>query len=158
MLDQHAIRTRLPQRHPLLLVDRAVEEDGAVTASKAVTISEHCYRRLFEWGGAADFSYPVSLLVEGLSQAAGLLLHRKWPEMSRAEHVVMFGAFAGIRVLGHAYPGDRLELRAALETVHDDVAIISGEVTCDGRALLQVERIVAVKRPASAVDLAGGAP
>jgi 3-hydroxyacyl-[acyl-carrier-protein] dehydratase len=150
MLEQESIRRVLPQRYPFLFVDRVQEiRERSVVATKAVTIGEYCYRNPLQGCGREDFAYPLSVIIEAFSQAAGMLLIDTWPKMASKEWVAMFGSFAAIQVLGHAYPGDCLELRPHLDTVHEDAAVISGEVVCDGRTLVKVGRIAAILRPAT---------
>ncbi|MEE3922546.1 hypothetical protein V2I01_42060 [Micromonospora sp. BRA006-A] len=63
-VGQEAIRGLLPQRFPLLLVDRVVEvrPDGIV-AEKAVTAAEWCYAGLDETTPPEAYAYPVALLL-----------------------------------------------------------------------------------------------
>jgi len=153
-LEIDAVRRCLPQRYPMLLVDRVLEvvPGESVRAQKAISIGDYCYRNIADGGCLADYAYPVSLIIEALSQAAGLLLHNVWSNLTRSTHMVIFGGFAGVRIISDAYPGDVLDLDARLETLLDDAVVITGIVHVGERRILFADRITAAIRPVAALE------
>lgn len=153
MREHVDVRAVLPQRHPLLLVDRVLELDPgeSIRTSKAVTGTEPCYRHLPEAAEAWRYAYPRSLLIESFGQSAALL----WLAGRRAEpdgggRVLMFVAARDYRFEGSAYPGDVLLHQVRLDTVLADTAFASGETWVGRRRIATVGSLVATRRPVAA--------
>lgn len=152
MRDHHEIRAVLPQRHPLLLVDRVldVRPGRSITAVKAVTATEPCYRDVPDGAPAASYAYPAPLMLESLGQAAALL----WLAGAETgavgdDHVLMFAAARGYRVEAAAFPGDLLRHEVALDSVKADTVFASGETWVGDRRLAVAPVLIAVRRPRS---------
>ncbi|MBS2962345.1 hypothetical protein KGA66_04755 [Actinocrinis puniceicyclus] len=146
------IKRLLPHRYPMLLVDRvtAAQPGVSLTAVKAVTVNEPCYRGLSQ---DADHDYPVSLLIESWCQAAGLLacLDRPNPDVLRGM-VTLFGSITDLRLGRPARPGDLLEHRVRLVRAVTDAAVFEGEsLLADGCEALSVASIVIALRPAESL-------
>lgn len=150
-IEAHDIYRAMPQRYPLLLVDRVIELSAGqrVRAQKAVSLNDHFYSHLPQQPDRKDFAYPDALLIEALAQSAGLLLRESWQQLRSDKHLVMFGSFAGISIYSRAFPGDLLDIEARLDAVNDDAAVISGRIECDGRVLMEAKSISAALRPTS---------
>lgn len=129
----------LPQRHPLVLVD-AIEADGpsqTAIAFKNITFSEPCYAQADRASTLEDLAYPLSLHVESFGQSAALLLKQSgFLDQASSTHAVVFGAFAEIDILGHAYPGDRLVHEIQLTQAGPRMCILSGRTQVNGRVIL----------------------
>jgi 3-hydroxyacyl-[acyl-carrier-protein] dehydratase len=154
MLDHAAIRDILPQRFPMLLLDRVVvEEPGvAVTGYKAVTAAEPCYRDLPDRLPAAAYAYPVSLLLESFGQAAAVLwLHTGGSPPRDADAVLMLGALRDCRIEGAVYPGDVLRHEVRLEHATPGAAFARGETWIGDRRVATMGTFVAVTRSRHAV-------
>ncbi len=105
MLTTDEIRTILPHRYPMLLVDRILEmSDDRVVGLKNVTANEPFFQGHFP-------GYPIMpgvLVVEALAQCGGVLALRDMPD--RDKKVVLFSAIDGCRFRIPVTPGDQLRL------------------------------------------------
>jgi 3-hydroxyacyl-[acyl-carrier-protein] dehydratase len=144
---QHAdIKRILPHRHPILQLDRVVEfeQDRRIVATKAISGSEPCYAGL---DADADHAFPVSLMVESLGQAGGVLwLHSAALSGERRTGTLIFGSARDVVVTGAAYPGDVLRHVVELESVKGDNAFMCGEVRVGDRPVVTVGSMLAVLR------------
>jgi 3-hydroxyacyl-[acyl-carrier-protein] dehydratase len=70
-METGEVLSRLPHRHPYLLIDRVttLEPGKRVVAVKAVSYTEYCLSGHFP----GDPIYPGAFMIEAASQAAGLL-------------------------------------------------------------------------------------
>ncbi|MCI4066462.1 beta-hydroxyacyl-ACP dehydratase [Micromonospora sp. R77] len=141
------IRAVLPQRHPLLLVDRVLSRgDDRIETIKAITATEPCYARLGDDATVEDHAYPVSLLIESFGQSAALLwLH---DAVAGAGHVLLFVGARDYTVEGHAYPGDTVRHVVHLERVVADTAFATGESWVGDRRIAVIGSLMAARRPA----------
>lgn len=158
-LGQDVIRELLPQRFPLLLVDRvvAVRPDGIV-AEKAVTAAEWCYTDLDGAAPAAAYAYPTALLLESFGQAAALAWFLRAADAAPGRRSGLLPLFVGVRDLrlsGAAHPGDVLRHEVRLDKVVDGAAVASGTVTAGGRRIAVVGELLAAVRPGAALDELG---
>lgn len=138
----------LPHRFPMLLVDRVLDlvPGRSVTALKAVTRNEQCYRKA---GGCLE--YPQALLIESWGQTAGILATWRSGEPTEeadADRVMLLGGLTGITFHRPVLPGDVLHHRVRLYRALSDTAIFEGETLCDGEVVMSVERMVMAFRPA----------
>ena len=156
MLDHAAIRAILPQRYPLLLVDRVLELRPGVSirTTKAITATEPCYADLPDEAGSSCYDYPLSLLVESLGQSAALLWLEGQPPESGDDKVLMFVGARDYRFTGSARPGDVLRHEVQLESVLADTAFASGETWVGDRLIASVTTLIATRR---SVRLSGAA-
>jgi 3-hydroxyacyl-[acyl-carrier-protein] dehydratase len=51
---------------------------------------------------------------------------------------------ASVDFLGDVRPGDVLEMEGTVDSMSDEVAVISGRVTVDGRAVLEAREIMCI--------------
>lgn len=147
-LDPSAIRALLPHGHPVLLVDRVTgwKPGTELVATKAVTLSEPCYRDVPADAPADRYGYPLSLLIESFGQCAALL----WlagREVADKPLVPMFTALRDLRIEGTARPGDVLRHRVRLDHAVAGAAFATGETFAGGRRLASFGSIMAVTRP-----------
>jgi 3-hydroxyacyl-[acyl-carrier-protein] dehydratase len=144
---QHAdIKRILPHRHPILQLDRVVElEPGKrIVATKAISGCEPCFADLDE---DAEHAYPVSLLVESMGQAGGVLwLHSAALEGEPRSGTLIFGSAREVTLAGAAYPGDVITHVVELESVKGDNAFMRGETRVGDRLIMSVESMLAVLR------------
>lgn len=147
--EQAAVRAVLPQRHPLLLVDRvlALDPGRSVVTAKAVSATEPCYAGLPDTASDRAHDYPVSLLVESLGQSAALLWFAgRGPDPADGRTLMFVGA-RDHRVEGVARPGDVVRHRVRLESVIADTAFATGESWVGDRRIASVGSLVATRRP-----------
>lgn len=155
---QYEIWTVLPQRYPLLLLDKVLSVDSgrSVKAIKNVSVNEYCYEGIGSDACLDDFAYPWSLVIESFAQAAGILLYDLWGErMTSRNYVIMFGAFNNIDFGKSAVPGDVLEHNIQLVKGLDDCVILSGTTTAGNEMVVDVDRIIAVIRSNTILGVSG---
>lgn len=140
----------LPHRFPMLLVDRIVDlvPGQCITATKAITRTEPCYRRMGGHGRDEELEYPQALIIESWGQTAGILARWQPPGGRADERVMLLGGVTGIEFHRPVLPGDVLEHRARLFRELSDTAIFEGETVCGGEPVMSVERMVMAFRPA----------
>jgi 3-hydroxymyristoyl/3-hydroxydecanoyl-(acyl carrier protein) dehydratase len=146
------IRSLLPHRYPMLLLDRVIEvvAGESLQAIKAVTINEPCYATLAD---DADQAYPPALMVESWCQAAGVLACLEQPNPDvRTGRVTLFGSITNLDLPGQAYPGDVLRHTVRLARLVSDAAVLEGETTVDGTTIMTVGGITIALRPAEALQ------
>jgi 3-hydroxyacyl-[acyl-carrier-protein] dehydratase len=152
------VESLLPHRFPMLLVDRVVElvPGEHVTALKAVTRSEQCYRHSGTAAGEAQ-EYPQALLIESWGQTAGILATWREPGAPAAEdRVMLLGGLTGVTFHRPVLPGDVLHHHARLARELSDTAIFEGETRCDGEVVMSVESMVMAFRPAGQLRPSAG--
>ncbi|MEV6304164.1 beta-hydroxyacyl-ACP dehydratase [Actinoplanes sp. NPDC051861] len=149
MSEHLEIRALLPQRHPLLLVDRVLDVEAGrfIRTVKAVTGSEPCYADLPEDACRWRWRYPAGLLIESFGQSAALLwLRGEQPDLDDGR-TLMFVAATGFRFDGPVYPGDVVRHEVRLDSVIADTAFASGESWVGDRRVATVTTLVATRRP-----------
>jgi 3-hydroxymyristoyl/3-hydroxydecanoyl-(acyl carrier protein) dehydratase len=140
----------LPQRFPLLMVDRILDNEDMQTckAVKYVSYNDYCYRDTCRSNLAfKDFSYPHGAVIEGIEQSAGLLLAMHWNYASDA-NVIVIGKVSGISFYRNAYPGDVIKFHSVLNYLSESYAILSGSAIVSDHILLTVDKIFVVKQEA----------
>ncbi|MFV2101608.1 3-hydroxyacyl-ACP dehydratase FabZ family protein [Micromonospora sp. LOL_024] len=154
-LAHHQIRALLPQRYPLLLVDRVLTmtPGSRIEAVKTVTATEPCYRDLADDAPPGDYAYPASLLVESLGQTAALLWLAEAERPVGDDHVLMFVGARDFVFDGAAYPGDVLRHTVHLERVIADTAFATGETYVGDRRIARVGTLMAARRPRTALTV-----
>ncbi|MDF9805397.1 3-hydroxyacyl-[acyl-carrier-protein] dehydratase [Streptomyces sp. HB372] len=144
----------LPHRYPVLLVDRVLDlvPGESVTAVKAISRNEQCYRKVGAHTTATHLAYPQSLLIESWGQTAGILATWRSPDEEsaapEADRVMLLGGLTGITFHRPVLPGDVLHHRARVFHALSDTVIFEGETLCDGELVMSVERMVMAFRPA----------
>jgi 3-hydroxyacyl-[acyl-carrier-protein] dehydratase len=155
VLAHAELRALLPQRWPMLLLDRVDElEPGVrITAVKAVTGAEPCYQDLPDGLAAARYAYPFPLVLESFGQACAVL----WRASTAAEpgDVLMFAAARDCVPRAAVHPGDVLRHEARLEHVMPGTAFACGSTWVGDREVATFGSLVAVARPAAQVGPLG---
>lgn len=150
VLDHAEVRAQLPQRFPLMLVDRVLElrPPDSITTVKAVTANEPCYAELPDGAPSACFAYPVSLIIESLGQSAALLWQRSMsgPDESRSGRHPLFLTARGYEVTGEAYPGDVVRHVVRLDQIVAGTGVAHGESWVGGHRIARVETLMAAHR------------
>jgi 3-hydroxyacyl-[acyl-carrier-protein] dehydratase len=149
VIDTLELLTRIPHRHPILLVDRvlAVKPGESLTAVKVVSVTEFCYRQQPGAAPLAHYRYPRPLMLESLAQAAVVLAtwDRPNPDVHSGK-LQLAASLRGVRYLGSAYPGDVLEHHITLHTTVGDTVVIGGVTTVAGTPVLEVDQFVLAMR------------
>ena len=159
MLDFCQICAILPQRHPMLLVDKveSINPGVSIVGLKAITATETCYQGVPDNSSLARYKYPQSLIVESFGQTAAILWLYSANSLNRnADRVLMFAVLRDFEVEGHAFPGDVLRHLVRLEKTLVDTVLVAGETWVGDRRIATVGSMVAVARARS--EVLGHAP
>lgn len=151
-MDIAQIQASLPQRHPMLLVDRVLSLDPgrSIETVKAVTASESCYCGVPAGAPLEAYAYPVSMLIESFGQSAALL----WlgaAGVGGGGSVLLFVGARDYQVEGQAFPGDVVRHVVHLEQVVADTAFATGASWIGERRIARVGSLMAARRPSEAV-------
>lgn len=127
--DIEWIQSVLPHRYPILLVDRVLEmEPGKrIVAMKNVSANELVFQGHFPGRPVM----PGVLLVEGLAQAAGILLLHAVPD--RQSKLLYFTGIERARFRRPVVPGDQLIYEVELLRARSTFAKLAGRALVDGR-------------------------
>ena len=120
VLDQEAIKKRIPHRDPILLVDQVVEleREKRAVGIKNVTGDEPFFQGHFP-------GHPVMpgvLIVEALAQTAGLMLSEEGNEM-----LPLFMGIDKARFRRPVVPGDQLRLEVEVIRLRRNVCKAQGK-------------------------------
>ena len=141
-LDAEAVRSMLPHRPPLLLVDGVdgiSTEPPALRAHKILTASEPVFAGHFPQRAV----WPGVYTVEGLAQTCALLGALQAKEQTSAPLIGALAA-ANVKFTAAALPGDRLDYLVLwtfrLDTMHrfDVEATVEGRLIAKGTLTLVV--------------------
>jgi 3-hydroxyacyl-[acyl-carrier-protein] dehydratase len=145
----------LPQRFPLLLIDRILgnEESQSCRAIKYVSYSDYCYRDTCRNDLVnGDLAYPHGAVIEGIEQSAALLLGIHW-KLTANDIVIVIGRVSGISFYHNAYPGDIIKFHSILDHLSETYAVLSGVAMVDDEVLLTIDKIFVVKQAPESITL-----
>ncbi len=111
LVDIQEIMAVLPHRYPFLLVDRVTEivPNEHIRAHKNVTINEPFFLGHFPGNPVM----PGVLIIEGLAQAAGVLVVRS-QNMSTHDKLFFFTSMENVRFRRPVVPGDRIDMHCSI--------------------------------------------
>ena len=117
------------------LIDRvdSWEPGKSVRARKLTSLTEEYW----EDGGDGP-QMPAPLALEALCQAGTWLVMITTDRRKRAALL----SIGSVDFLGAVRPGDVLELEGEVDSMSDEVAVVSGRVTVDGTAVLEAKDIM----------------
>ena len=127
------------------LIDRIDdwEPQRSVRGRKVVSLSEELLEETDD-----GLVMPPPLVLEALCQAGTWLVMISTDRRKRAALL----SIASVDFLGTVRPGDVIELEATVESMSDEVAVLSGRATVDGQTVLEATDIMCALIDAS--DLA----
>ncbi len=113
------IKEYLPQRYPFLLVDRITEIElgKSITGYKNVTVNEPFFNGHFP----QDPIMPGVLIIEALAQVAGVLGFKSQEKKPKDGYLYYFVGADNVRLRRPVVPGDRLILKAEIETARKGI-------------------------------------
>jgi len=152
ILSHAEIKTVLPHRYPMLLVDavRSIEPGESIVAIKNVTGNEPCFAGLSDATKPYGYAYPQSLILESFGQAASIIYTLGRQKASDFGAVMLFGSARDCRFHGDVFPGDTMEHHARLERSLSDAAIFAGDVWVNNRRVVEVGQFIVAIRAAVA--------
>jgi 3-hydroxyacyl-[acyl-carrier-protein] dehydratase len=144
-MDINEVLAHIPQRYPLLLIDRVKEcEPGKrVLALKNVSANEPYFPGHFPHRPIM----PGVLILEAMAQAAGVLVFSAQQAKDHADSVYYYVGIDNARFKKPVIPGDQLELEVTLERVLRSigrfacVARVAGQVVAEATILCTVQSI-----------------
>jgi len=145
--DIYEVLKYLPQRYPVLMIDRVREcEPGKrVVALKNVSANEPYFQGHFP----SRPIMPGVLILEAMAQAAGILMLSGDAAGRQHENVYYYVGIDNARFKKPVIPGDQLELEVKLERQlrgigkFSCVARVSGEIAAEAAILLTVRPVEA---------------
>ena len=144
VLDIHKILKKLPQRYPILLVDRVLEleKDKRIKALKNVTINEPFFMGHFPHRPVM----PGVLMLEALAQTAALLSFESSGEDLDDNTVVYFVGIDGARFKRVVEPGDQLIIDAAIERARAGIFKYKVRGSVDGETAVEAELMCTMRK------------
>src|SRR3981081_187300 len=134
VLDANEIRSILPHRYPMLLVDRIVE----LSAERIVGIKNVTTNEPFFMGHFPDIPVmPGVLIVEAMAQTAGVLVLKSIPD--RESKLVLLVSIEYAKFRRPVVPGDQLRMELQMLKRKASVAKMSGKATVDGLLVAEAE-------------------
>lgn len=133
-IDIREIMQILPQRYPMLMIDRVIECDNKtrIVAIKNVTVNELMFQGHFP--GAPIM--PGVLQLEAMAQAGGILISIVTGEKS---YIPLFMAIDKARFRKGIFPGDQMRIEIELVAHRLRVVKIHGKVLTDGQLAAEAE-------------------
>jgi len=127
--DIRWILSVLPHRYPFLLVDRVLEIESRrrIVAIKNVTIDEPFFNGHFPGHPVV----PGVLLIEGMAQAAAILLLHELPE--REQKLFYFASIERARFRQPVVPGDQVRYEVEMLRLRPRYCKLSGRALVDGQ-------------------------
>ena len=127
MKDAEYVKSILPHRDPFLLVDGIIEENSE---------SLKAFRELLP----ENPIYPGVLIIEGLAQAAGLLL------LKDSSSIPLFLGIERARFKREVRPGDRLVYSVRIVGQRHGIATVKGEAAVNDEVVAVADLMVSTKR------------
>lgn len=117
------------------LIDRVVEWEAgkSVLGRKLTSRSEEFWEE-----DGDELRMPPPLVLEALCQAGTWLVMISTDRRKRAALL----SIGSVEFLGDVRPGDVLDLEGTVESMNDEVAVVSGRVTVEGRPVLEAGDIM----------------
>jgi 3-hydroxyacyl-[acyl-carrier-protein] dehydratase len=117
------------------LIDRvdAWEPNASVKGRKVTSLSEDYWEET-----GAGLVMPPPLILEALCQAGTWLVMISTERRKRAALL----SIGSVDFLDDVRPGDVVELEGAVDSMGDEVAVVSGRATVDARPVLEAKEIM----------------
>ena len=134
-MDVNAVLAHLPQRYPMIMVDRVKEcEPGKrIVAVKNVSANEPFFPGHFPHRPIM----PGVLILEAMAQAAGVLIFRTNNTMPDERTVYYYVGIDNARFKKPVLPGDQLELEVLLERQLRGIARFNCSARVDGQVVAE---------------------
>ena len=152
-MDICEIKSYLPHRYPLLLVDRVLsyEEGKSITAIKNVTVNEEFFNGHFPHKPVM----PGVLMIEAMAQTAALLSFKTMGIKPDENSVVYFVGIDGARFKRPVGPGDQLKMDVEILRNARGIWKYKAVGTVDGQLAVEAELMCTIRSATNASQLAG---
>ncbi len=141
-MDIQQVLKLLPQRYPVLMIDRVRECDPGkrIVALKNVSANEPYFQGHFPGRPIM----PGVMILEAMAQAAGVLAFSAEDQKNAADHVYYYVGIDNARFKKPVVPGDQLELEVELERALRGIgkfrciARVAGEMVAEATILCSI--------------------
>lgn len=138
-LDSNAIKQIIPYEYPFLMIDRVTSLDK----NKIVTIKNVTADEWFFKGHFSGFPImPGSLIVEGLGQAATLLV--RYNLENHYEKEILAYKIKEAKFTAPIFPGDQVKYEVVLMGQDDRGAMLQGKVIVNEKTIAECMLMLAV--------------
>ncbi|TFW27022.1 3-hydroxyacyl-ACP dehydratase FabZ [Duganella callida] len=153
-MDICEIKSYLPHRYPLLLVDRVLsyEEGKSITAIKNVTVNEEFFNGHFPHKPVM----PGVLMIEAMAQTAALLSFKTMNLKPDENSVVYFVGIDSARFKRPVGPGDQLKMDIEILRVARGIWKYKAVGSVDGQVAVEAELMCTIRSAADASQPAAG--
>jgi 3-hydroxyacyl-[acyl-carrier-protein] dehydratase len=153
-MDICEIKSYLPHRYPLLLVDRvlAYEENKSITAIKNVTVNEEFFNGHFPHKPVM----PGVLMIEAMAQTAALLSFKTMGIKPDENSVVYFVGIDNARFKRPVGPGDQLKMDIEIVRVSRGIWKYKAVGSVDGQTAVEADLMCTIRNAADASQPAAG--
>ena len=134
-MDVNEVLAHLPQRYPLLMIDRVKElEPGKrIVALKNVSVNEPYFPGHFPHRPIM----PGVLILEAMAQAAGVLVFRSEGTRPNDKTVYYYVGIDNARFKKPVVPGDQLEIEVRLERNLKGISRFGCEARVEGKLVAE---------------------
>ena len=139
-IDLNEIKTLIPHRYPMLLVDRVLDHEPGKTlhAIKNVTINEPVFT-----GHFPDLAiFPGVLILEALAQATGILGFKS-SEGRNKDEMYLFASIDKAKFKKPVLPGDTMHLHVEFIKERRGMWKFYGEARVDGKVVCSADLMCA---------------
>ena len=152
-MDICEIKSYLPHRYPLLLVDRVLsyEENKNITAIKNVTVNEEFFNGHFPHKPVM----PGVLMIEAMAQTAALLSFKSMGIKPDENSVVYFVGIDNARFKRPVGPGDQLRMDIEIQRVARGIWKYKAVGTVDGQVAVEADLMCTIRSAQDASQPAG---
>jgi 3-hydroxyacyl-[acyl-carrier-protein] dehydratase len=143
ILGINEIKTYLPHRYPLLLVDRVVDYElgKTITAIKNVTVNEEFFNGHFPHKPVM----PGVLMIEALAQTAAILSFMTMGVKPDENSVVYFVGIDNARFKRPVEPGDQLRMDIEILRTSRGIWKYKATASVDGKVAVEAELMCTIR-------------
>jgi 3-hydroxyacyl-[acyl-carrier-protein] dehydratase len=138
--DFHQVLDYLPQRYPLLMVDRVLEFEAGKRILTLKNVSNNEPHFLGHFPGRPIM--PGVLILEAMAQASGILVFRTLGGKPDANNVYYYAGIDKARFKRPVVPGDRLEIESLILAHKRGIWKFSCLARVDGAVAAEAEILV----------------
>jgi 3-hydroxyacyl-[acyl-carrier-protein] dehydratase len=148
ILGINEIKSYLPHRYPLLLVDRVVDYElgKTITAIKNVTVNEEFFNGHFPHKPVM----PGVLMIEALAQTAAILSFMTMGVKPDENSVVYFVGIDNARFKRPVEPGDQLKMDIEILRTSRGIWKYKATASVDGKVAVEAELMCTIRANESA--------